>query len=318
MKKSVFLLLGIVGILLSATACKKEKEITAAEAVSETPAKIVVIDTTYKRFMLDTTLRFSDSNKLLEYRIKLDTGFFNYKEKILSKPHSEDTAYKLDSVGYLNQDFCAYLLFKLLKNSPKTKENLYLISFNLDFSKLITLQQRLDLFNEFPQDVRDSQQGKKMLAKLTQFTASVESTNVGRSIEPSTKISLKKVNGSTITLGNLLDSKHKKFLIIFGASWCGPCRHENQYLKRVLSKIDTTEVKIIGISVDTDQAKWLKMVEKDECPWIQVKDSGGMEGALAKAMNAKSLPANILVDSNKVILDEQVNLELILPKIIRK
>lgn len=306
-------------ILLSTSACTTAKSDPPEKKDStsiEPPAarSSVVSDTTYKRFMIDTTLRFKTSDELTRYRTQRDQAFWSHKELALSKAHDSNLEFELDSVGYLNQDLFAYLIFKFLEKNEKNQKNLFMVLFNHDLSKLITREQRLAMFNQFPPAVRDSKQGKDVFAKINALPSSSPS-NEGRVIQ-ALSASLKKPDGSTVALKDLLSSSsHKKFLLVFGASWCGPCRYENRLLKKRLSQIDTTQVKIIGISVDESDAKWLKMLKDDGCPWPQVKDAGGVEAGLYKLLQVKTLPGNLLLDENKKIIDEQTNIELILSKL---
>lgn len=286
----------------------EKKDSAHAEAITRAS---VPPDTTYRRFMADTSLRFQTTEELTRYRVQRDKAFREYKERALSKAHNSNLEFELDSVGYHNQDLFAYLIFKFLEGTEKNQKNLFLVLFNHDLSKIITPEERLAMFNQFPASVRESQQGKDVLKKITLLSSS----DGNRAVQ-ALSTTLKKPDGSAVALKDLLSSSHKKYLLVFGASWCGPCRYENRLLKKRLSLIDTTQIKIIGISVDESETKWLKMLKDDDCPWTQVKDAGGVEAGLYKLLQVKTLPGNLLLDENKMVIDEQTNIELILSAII--
>ena len=58
-------------------------------------------------------------------------------------------------------------------------------------------------------------------------------------------------------------------------------------------------MKIIGISVDINEAKWLQAVEEDALPYTQVRD---VEGDVADDYAIVYIPANFIYDQNGVMV----------------
>ena len=101
---------------------------------------------------------------------------------------------------------------------------------------------------------------------------------------------------------HLADLKSKVKLADFWASWCAPCRKENPNLLRVYNKYKDKGFDIISISIDTDQAAWMKAVEEDNLPWAQISDLKGSGAGIAKEYNIRAIPQMFLLDaSNKII-----------------
>ena len=60
---------------------------------------------------------------------------------------------------------------------------------------------------------------------------------------------------------------------------------------------------MIGVSFDSDKHAWKDAVKKDGLNWVQVVDTTGFEGQLAKYYGIETIPENILLDKKGKIID---------------
>lgn len=67
-------------------------------------------------------------------------------------------------------------------------------------------------------------------------------------------------------------SKNKTVLIIFWASWCGPCRREIPTLKNIYQKFNSKNFQMISVSLDSNIMRWKKAVIDEQMPWLQTVD----------------------------------------------
>lgn len=269
----------------------------------------------HKQFIIDTTRQFVSLEALGQYRDSIELRFWEYqKNQRAQSPNDKALSFRLDSLKFLNQDFFTYMAFRQLQNTDKNQKNLFWIEFGLDFSRVVTIQQRWAMFNQYPKNVRESAYGKLIKAKLARYLneTTQQSPLFHFPMQSLASLQLLQTNGSKISLGQLLSSNHEQVLLIFGASWCGPCRYENHLLTKRIAQIDTSKVKLIGISIDTDHTKWLKMLSQDQCPWTQVRYTEGLQGLLPKKLQLQGVPTNILLNQKREIISEQTNIELIL------
>lgn len=108
-------------------------------------------------------------------------------------------------------------------------------------------------------------------------------------------------DGGTVALSEL---RGKVVLIDFWASWCRPCRIENPNVKRVYAKYASKGFEILGVSLDRDQAAWVKAIKDDGLPWKHVSDLGFWNNAAAQEYGVQSIPYTVLVDRDGKILDK--------------
>lgn len=60
----------------------------------------------------------------------------------------------------------------------------------------------------------------------------------------------------------LEENKGKVILIDFWASWCGPCKKEMPFSKKLHKKLDEKDVIFLYLSIDSQDEKWKKSIEQ--------------------------------------------------------
>ncbi|SEI87538.1 Thiol-disulfide isomerase or thioredoxin [Dyadobacter sp. SG02] len=119
-----------------------------------------------------------------------------------------------------------------------------------------------------------------------------------------TEVALKTADDKSVK--ELLVDSSKHNLIVFWASWCGPCRMEIPQIKK-LHKNQGEKLNVVSISVDKDQNAWKKAMQKEQMPWKQfLLPLGETYAKLDKKYNLQTIPIWVLLDGNGKVIDQHV------------
>lgn len=268
-------------------------------------------DTIPKNILLDTSLQFDSFISLNKYGHQAQQRLKSYSVEIQNKNSDpEEVRYLLDSLNSLNNDMLSYLLYKYLKSSAKSLNALITFSNFITPSKIVTVTDQKELFEMYPESIKNSAEGKKLFLKINSFSVPSEG-EIDDFILSNTI--LKTLKGETISAKAVFTRrKYEYYLIIFGASWCAPCRRENIFLKRHLNNMDTAKVKIIGLSIDNDALAWKKSVMQDDCNWENFLLKSGQESLLYKKNITKKIPFNLLINFKEKITQGHYDIRVVL------
>ncbi|MCL1674363.1 TlpA disulfide reductase family protein [Elizabethkingia meningoseptica] len=187
-------------------------------------------------------------------------------------------------------------------NSIKEKIQQYPYSYHLLYQlernkNNFSVHHMKDFLNIFRGDITQSGTYKKLLAY-----------NLKRSDQKYLALPLlEEANGMK---AKILDSAYKKHLVIFWASWCGPCREEIPLLKKEHDKKNPL-VEFVSISIDTDKTLWKKAIQEEQMTWKQLIVSNGTPAYEDLQIHFKfnnAIPYTVLVDNNLKILAFSVGL----------
>ena len=95
-------------------------------------------------------------------------------------------------------------------------------------------------------------------------------------------------------------------MIDFWAAWCGPCRGENPNVVKAYNKYNDKGFEILGVSLDDARENWLKAVQDDGLTWTQVSDLKGWSNEVAAQYAISSIPSNLLLDQEGVIIKKNL------------
>ena len=156
-------------------------------------------------------------------------------------------------------------------------------------------------YEALSQEAKDSYYGKKVKDEL--YPAGKEGTKVP-------EFTVTDNNGKSVTLAELCQGK-KYILIDFWASWCNPCRKEIPNLKRIYKEYADKGFQIISISIDKKKADWEKALKEENLEWPNFLDNGDV----AIAYKVKMIPTMYLIDTNGVMVGEDLRGEALAEKI---
>lgn len=101
---------------------------------------------------------------------------------------------------------------------------------------------------------------------------------------------------------NLVDSSKKLNMVVFWASWCGPCRQEIPSLKRITAQFNKADVRFVSVSIDAKKENWLQAMKEEDMPWQQlIVPQQVFEKAQVK-YNLGFIPQVYLVNNKNVVV----------------
>lgn len=181
------------------------------------------------------------------------------------------------------------VIMQFVASHPKSLVSL--LSLRSNFDPATKMDKAVAGFELLDPALKASSQGQvfaRMIKKATVLDIGGEAPEFTAQNTAGENISLKSFRG-------------KYVLVDFWASWCVPCRHENPNVVKAYNRFRDKNFTIVGFSLDEGndgKEKWLKAIEKDGLPWMQVSDLAGWASPVAMLYNLKAIPANFLLDPN--------------------
>lgn len=111
------------------------------------------------------------------------------------------------------------------------------------------------------------------------------------------------LKGKKITLKEF---KGKVVYIDFWASWCGPCRKQFPFAKKLkhsLTKSQKKDIVFLYISIDNTEQIWKSAIEKLGIEGYHVLSTGGWNSRAVKYFGINSIPRYMIVDKKGKIVD---------------
>lgn len=137
---------------------------------------------------------------------------------------------------------------------------------------------------------------------VAKYDAAREKWNLASVGKPSPDFKGVDVNGKEYTLA---DFRGKYVYIDVWATWCGPCRQEIPYLKKLDEDYKDAQIVFLSLSVDQDKAKWEKMVKEQSMSGVQLHI--GQNSSFQQAYKIEGIPHFILLDREGRIIDKKMS-----------
>ena len=159
-------------------------------------------------------------------------------------------------------------------------------------------------YQSLSDEVKASEWGQTV-HKYLAFKKNVKATAVGQMAKDFEKVDKE---GNLIRLS---DFRGKKYVLLdFWGSWCAPCRAGHPHLKDLYAKYKDEGLEIIGIADERTRdgrERWLKAIEEDGIPWLQILNNEGKEKTdVVELYGITVFPTKILIDKEgRIILNEK-------------
>ena len=115
-------------------------------------------------------------------------------------------------------------------------------------------------------------------------------------------------NGKPISLR---DYRGQVVLLDFWAVWNGFCITDILNIKNIYDTYRDQGFDVIGVSLDTDEAKLRNFLKENDIPWRQVYSGQERQSPLVQQYDVKSIPARWLIDRDGTLIAHEANHKLI-------
>ena len=99
----------------------------------------------------------------------------------------------------------------------------------------------------------------------------------------------------------LSDYRGSVVLVIFWASWCGPCIQDFPNENRISGTLKGKPFVLLGVNCDRTIESARECVDKHQVTWNSFFDGRPSDGPIAKAYRASNLPLSVVIDKSGVI-----------------
>ena len=208
------------------------------------------------------------AQKYLDDGFIIDTNFItingnkSFDSGLVIKASVTNDSYlrlQMTQFGYLDNDSIKRTLqvknyISIINQYPKSMYLLYQLSLNKSVIRKNEFFSFLQLFDEA---VIKTELGKKMLtyAEMKSDTQQLPDMN------------LEGKDGKSL---NIIDTSAKLNMLVIWASWCGPCREEIPFLKKIYNQYKDLGLNITSISIDRDITQWKNALNSEKMPWKQL------------------------------------------------
>ncbi|MEO0898452.1 MAG: TlpA disulfide reductase family protein [Bacteroidota bacterium] len=237
-------------------------------------------------------------------KIELPDGYYNFLETIkLNNDEAIDIpeymsflgAYmhriykeKGDEKGSEELNIKSRLAGSLLKGEAK---NLYLadlIRTNFQYGDFVQAEEMFKMYKE-QKDPPYMEYLEPVYKKILPISPGKDAPNFTLMDKNGRKVSLKEFRGKVVYLD-------------FWASWCGPCRREFPFSKKLQKTFEGEDVVFLYVSIDENKEDWLKAMKEEQLGGVHLF-AKGFQHEVPASYGVEGIPAYFLIDRNGVIMN---------------
>ncbi|WP_316793680.1 TlpA disulfide reductase family protein [Pedobacter frigoris] len=176
------------------------------------------------------------------------------------------------------------------KNNFSALLSLYKVSHVVD-GTMKWSQTILDTLAGFSEELRHSLLGKQIQEERTLYINARKSNRVGDKV---LIFNVKDDKGKVFTNSSL---HGQNYLIVFCATWCGPCQEQLPKLKKLYSVYKGKGLKVVYFNDDDDIGRWQKHISSKKLDWINVSERlKPRNSKISKLFGVDAIPSVFMIN----------------------
>ena len=268
----------------------------------------IIINDTDVRVLID------DNDGLFKYDVEgsPDTNILRSISSMISDYRSEIRELNIEFIS-ANEEKNIQLI-NSIRESVSFKKNQFELSLKeflksvdkslavLIFSDYLSIDENVVFWEGIYNNYFDEFKSNSYFINFENKLKKIKAVSVG-SIAP--EIILNDTNGNPISLSSL---RGQYVLLDFWAAWCRPCREENPNILENYYRFKDQGFEVYQVSLDRNKEDWLRGIEQDKLPWINVSDLKYYQSEAAVLYNINKIPSAFLLDPNGTIIAKNIEL----------
>ena len=175
---------------------------------------------------------------------------------------------------------------------------------------LVEPEDALQYLQNFKGDVSNYFLYKEILSDINDKLDRIKRTCIGSEAPDFSVVTLNKKD--TLNLDSFSD---KYLLLSFSASWCDFCSESHKEMVRIRKEIAKDKLGMLTIALDRDEGAWSRLAKKEKMDWNQAVDTLEWSSSIAHSYNINEIPANILIDKNRIIVGRDLPADSLILKL---
>lgn len=262
----------------------------------------------------DVRVLIDDNDGLFKYDVEgsPDTNILRSISSMISDYRSEIRELNIEFIS-ANEEKNIQLI-NSIRESVSFKKNQFELSLKeflksvdkslavLIFSDYLSIDENVVFWEGIYNNYFDEFKSNSYFINFENKLKKIKAVSVG-SIAP--EIILNDTNGNPISLSSL---RGQYVLLDFWAAWCRPCREENPNILENYNRFKDKGFEVYQVSLDRNKEDWLRGIEQDKLPWINVSDLKYYQSEAAVLYNINKIPSAFLLDPNGTIIAKNIEL----------
>ena len=150
---------------------------------------------------------------------------------------------------------------------------------------------------KFSDDLRNSELGKQLYTEETNLINNKIAASAGNEV---LTFKIRDINNRLFSNSSL---KGQPYIIVFSATWCGPCQLQLPKLKKLYQIYKQKGLKVIYFNDDDNVIRWQEHVSKNKLTWINVSEKlKPSVSKIPKSFGVYAIPTCLIVNKKGIIV----------------